>query len=74
MEEDPAPSEKMPSTRQSGSGLSFAPLVVLTFGTLPPTAVTHGLSSQVAGWRVAVLRHANPRPRLDWADRRCWPR
>ena len=23
---------------------------------------------------VAVLRRSNPRPRLDWADRRCWPR
>ena len=23
---------------------------------------------------VAVLRRRNPRPRLDWATGRCWPR
>src|ERR1051326_6249792 len=48
MEENPAPSAKMPPTCQSGSGPSLLPSVVLTFGTVPPTAVTHGLSSQVA--------------------------
>src|SRR5215469_16812682 len=48
MAENPAPSEKMPATCQSGSGPSLDPSALLTFGTLPPTAVTHGLSSQVA--------------------------
>src|SRR6478609_2148848 len=38
----------MPPTCQIGSGPSLDPSVVLTFGTVPPTAVTQGLSSQVA--------------------------
>src|SRR5580704_1419910 len=38
----------MPASCQIGSGPSLLPLVLLTFGTVPPTAVTHGLSSQVA--------------------------
>jgi hypothetical protein len=38
----------MPPSCQIGSGPSLLPSVLLTFGTVPPTAVTHGLSSQVA--------------------------
>src|SRR6266702_6325887 len=38
----------MPASCQIGSGPSLLPSVLLTFGTVPPTAVTHGLSSQVA--------------------------
>src|SRR5580704_12086317 len=63
--EKPAPSEKMPPTCQIGSGPSLLPSVLLTFGTVPPTAVTHGLSSHVAvagpglvvpHWALAIAR------------------
>src|SRR5580692_10705702 len=58
MEENPAPSPKMPPTCHSGSGPSLLPSVLLTFGTLPPTAVTQGLSSQVAvDGKLVVLPH-----------------
>ena len=53
-EEYPAPSAKMPPTCQTGSGPIFCPWL-FKFGTLPPTAVTQGESSQAAVSGVAEV-------------------
>src|SRR6266496_1776116 len=42
------PSGPRTSYSTGWTGPSLLPSVLLTFGTVPPTAVTHGLSSQVA--------------------------
>ena len=47
-EEYPAPSANAPPTCQIGSGPSRIPVLGLRFGTLPPTAVIQGESSQAA--------------------------
>src|SRR6201999_2502156 len=50
-DESPAPSENCANGAGSchtGSGPSLSPFWGLTSGTLPPTAVTHGESSQAA--------------------------
>src|SRR5262249_59640230 len=42
------PAENTPPRGELGTARGWPPPVLLTFGTVPPTAVTHGLSSQVA--------------------------